>query len=185
MDAGVLGVWSGWLLLGSRSLGISSEFGLIVDSLLVGILRRLLWMECRVLGTAHRLLWWSELRVRLWWCWFWRRTLGRGIVSLQHGRDERKYNGCSQHVCGPDGDQYDRKPHQLQRAWRYFSAADGQRAGGDARSPCGAHRRTDFAPSECEQRSQSACLRKSRAPVDGGYEFSKWYAFQFSGSFIQ
>src|SRR5450631_2799215 len=71
MDARLLGVERRRprLLLGSRHLGRSSAAGLLMDAWLLGRRRRAIFLARRLLGTACRLLWWCELRSRLWRQW--------------------------------------------------------------------------------------------------------------------
>src|SRR5215467_4033623 len=62
LDSGLLGVRSGGLLLGPRNVGAASHNRRALDARLLGLARGCLRVACRVLGTAHWLLWRRELR---------------------------------------------------------------------------------------------------------------------------
>src|SRR4029077_20304455 len=67
LDARLLGLPPRRLLLGSRHMGDTTDRGCALDTRLLGMGQWRVHMARRLLGTAHWLLWWRELRVRLLW----------------------------------------------------------------------------------------------------------------------
>ena len=89
--------------------------GLLVDSGLLGLRRRLLWLARRLLGPTRRLLWRCELWLRLRGRWFCRRTLGGQLVCIQHLGGQCEHHRHSQHLQPDRGEQRHRQQGELQR----------------------------------------------------------------------
>jgi len=95
LDTWLLGLRPRRLLLGARNLGPAAGSGLPVDPRLLGLGRRCLFMARGLLGSAHRLLWWNQLwirllRFRLRW-----RILERSELLLQPECEQRSNHECS------------------------------------------------------------------------------------------
>src|SRR4029077_1953406 len=56
LDARILGLWGGRILLGARHMGDGASGGPAVDARLLGLERRSLSVACRLLGTARGIL---------------------------------------------------------------------------------------------------------------------------------
>lgn len=57
LDAGILGIWAGWIFLGAGNVGDGASGRGVVDSGVLGLCRGSLRVARRLLGTARRVLW--------------------------------------------------------------------------------------------------------------------------------
>src|SRR5258708_3072440 len=80
VDARILAIRSGLIFLGGRGMGASSPGRLSVDAGILGLARRSLCVERRILGASRGLLWRREL-----WLWVRRRLR----VQLDRGECRR------------------------------------------------------------------------------------------------
>src|SRR5580658_4124974 len=134
VDAGLLGLGTGRLLLGAGHLGAAAARRSALDSRLLGLRRWRVRVPCRLLGSAHRFLRRSQLWLRIYRRRFRRWPLGWWRVCLQSGRRQHQRERGAQHL------QRDRRQQchggqqgQLQR-WsrRYRCRTDGSGANGCA-----------------------------------------------------
>src|ERR1700691_3578328 len=100
-------------------MGTGAGSWLPLDTTVVGLGRRWISLPCRLLGTAHRLLWRDLLRIWLLRRWLWRWTLGQWSLLLQPFGHERERNQYSQRLQHHGCSQHHGEPSQLQRRQRW------------------------------------------------------------------
>src|SRR5262249_27571354 len=65
LDAWLLGLWAGWILLGARHMGCGTGRRFALDAWILGLGRRRLCLARGLLGSACWILRWHQLWIRL------------------------------------------------------------------------------------------------------------------------
>ncbi len=167
VDAGLLGLRARGLLLGARDLGAAPAGRTAVDARLLGMVRGRVRLERGLLGSAGRLLWRSELWLRLRWPWLRGWLLAQQPVLLQPQRHAHQRRSHHQRVQQDGREQRDGAARELcRRPGRGRSAAHRTGTAGGATAACAADTGADSASRERSHAPRAAGERQPGQAAD-------------------